>query len=1098
MISLSLWKSRHSQSFSQFLGLANRIAHNFNTRIHDQLLALDSFSIAVTSVALNSGMTWPMVTIPDFAVRGCTARQQMKAETIGIFPVVTAESRQEWEAYSILNQNWINDAREWEVEKERTVSSNTRVLRPSQPQNSIPNSSTGQDRYLTTEADFSEGVSSSIYIVKEGSVVVDEGIGPFAPTWMTSPTPRAKTMINFNLLSHHLFWNGIETCIDSRLAVLTRVFNLDTTHKTISGVSSQYTTEHPVSAFLYPVFDTFQENHDLVAVLAAEISWTQFFENSLPQGAKGVMCVVETGCNQQFSYLVDGNRAIYLGPGDSHDRKYDRLVHTSGLEELIEMPADFAGVPLDFEHCPMLLNIYPTGTLQDENNSNGPLILASSVLAVFVVALSLLVYYGKGNIKSRGSNGNSSLGLDGILKSIGGRGLSKRFFQRFPKLKKKSQFKGSAAPPHLNATLSSFPKRITLIRNTQNQMSNSTVMYADIYGLNTWGAHKPPAEISNLVDTVYRSLNVLAKRHGVFQVEMAGDNFIAVVSADDCDCDHAAILVHFACQCRKRMSELFKSMSANELSMRFGVHSGHVELSGGLESSRFQLFGDTVETSFQMLATGKPNRIQVSVETAELLNLAGKSHWIAPRSDAISVKGKGEMSTFWVKPKACMSTAGPNDASGKSDDSVISESTFDESEWDNTSIGKTLGDSEIMFQGLIDQNVAILLRYLRNVFTKRLILRQMGQTTAWSDDPEIGVSIIEEAKEAIRMPAFDPRVAINPVDSSLVDIPTDVVSQLRLYVASIASTYRQSNAFHTFEHASHVVVTMDQMMKKIASSSDVLFTDFDGKPRSRGEVARDLDARTFSIASDPLTQFALVFAALVHDVDHVGVSNEQLIKEGSPIASLYKKRSVSEQNAVDISWWLLMTAEFEELRSAIYANNSEMKRFRQVLVNSVIATDIWERDMNVRRSYNWNKVFVKNSQHMDPQEKRDLQATVVVESLMQAADSGHGIQSFRTYLKWNERLFEEMLHAYHAGRSDHDPSMQWYGAELAYFDKFLIPLISRLKDCGVFGGSGETYLQRATENRDMWKSKGEALVHGMVETFSRRVVSAQDDTILFS
>lgn len=34
------------------------------------------------------------------------------------------------------------------------------------------------------------------------------------------------------------------------------------------------------------------------------------------------------------------------------------------------------------------------------------------------------------------------------------------------------------------------------------------------------------------------------------------------------------------------------------------------------------------------------------------------------------------------------------------------------------------------------------------------------------------------------------------------------------------------------------------------------------------------------ISSDPLSQFAVVFGALIHDVDHVGVSNAQLIKEG--------------------------------------------------------------------------------------------------------------------------------------------------------------------------------------------------------------------------
>jgi hypothetical protein len=86
--------------------------------------------------------------------------------------------------------------------------------------------------------------------------------------------------------------------------------------------------------------------------------------------------------------------------------------------------------------------------------------------------------------------------------------------------------------------------------------------------------------------------------------------------------------------------------------------------------------------------------------------------------------------------------------------------------------------------------------------------------------------------------------------------------------------------------------------------------------------------------------FALTFATLVHDIDHVGVSNFQLIKEESPITLLYKNRSVTHHNAVDIAWWLLMTPTFSDLQAAIYGNRTEMRQFRQLLVNSMMAMDI--------------------------------------------------------------------------------------------------------------------------------------------------------------
>ena len=250
-------------------------------------------------------------------------------------------------------------------------------------------------------------------------------------------------------------------------------------------------------------------------------------------------------------------------------------------------------------------------------------------------------------------------------------------------------------------------------------------------------------------------------------------------------------------------------------------------------------------------------------------------------------------------------------------------------------------------------------------------------------------------------------------------------------------------------------------------------------------------------ASDPLTQFALIFSSLVHDVDHVGVSNHQLVKEKSPLAALYKNKSVAEQNSVDISWWLLMTPSFSDLRGAIYSDASEMRRFRQLLVNTVVATDILDRDMKIHRDRGWNKAFDGKKSASPFDSIRDLRATLAVEHIMQAADAAHTMQSFRTYLKWSEKIFEEMYQAFHCGRAERDPAKSWYVGELAFFDRFVVPLASRLQQTGVLGLSGDEFLKAAMENRRLWNEHGKLIVRDMVENFSRRVVAAQDDTVEF-
>ena len=68
-------------------------------------------------------------------------------------------------------------------------------------------------------------------------------------------------------------------------------------------------------------------------------------------------------------------------------------------------------------------------------------------------------------------------------------------------------------------------------------------------------------------------------------------------------------------------------------------------------------------------------------------------------------------------------------------------------------------------------------------------------------------------------------------------------------------------------------------------------------------------------------------------VDHVGVSNAQLVKEKVPLAAHYNDRSVAEQNSLDLSWDLLMSDDYVDLRAFLFQTQEELVRFRQLVVN---------------------------------------------------------------------------------------------------------------------------------------------------------------------
>jgi hypothetical protein len=56
------------------------------------------------------------------------------------------------------------------------------------------------------------------------------------------------------------------------------------------------------------------------------------------------------------------------------------------------------------------------------------------------------------------------------------------------------------------------------------------------------------------------------------------------------------------------------------------------------------------------------------------------------------------------------------------------------------------------------------------------------------------------------------------------------------------------------------------------------------------------------------------------------------------------------------------------------------------------------------------------------------------------------------------------------------------------FDNYIIPLARKLQECGVFGVSGDEYLQYALQNREEWVIKGKSIVAGLWGEMSDTVI----------
>ena len=170
-------------------------------------------------------------------------------------------------------------------------------------------------------------------------------------------------------------------------------------------------------------------------------------------------------------------------------------------------------------------------------------------------------------------------------------------------------------------------------------------------------------------------------------IEQIGDCYVATsgLPNDQGEHEHAVIIAKFAYLALLRFNDLLPDLAdrlgpeITTLAFRVGIHSGPVT-AGVLrgDKSRFQIFGDTVNTASRMESTGQAGKIQVSEATAKALRAAGKADWVVARDGLVAAKGKGQMQTYWAQPQVhdIASSHKSSNIDGSVRDST--QSTFDD------------------------------------------------------------------------------------------------------------------------------------------------------------------------------------------------------------------------------------------------------------------------------------------------------------------------------------------------------------------------------------------------------------------------------------
>eukprot|EP00529_Nitzschia_sp_RCC80_P008238 CAMPEP_0113455580 /NCGR_PEP_ID=MMETSP0014_2-20120614/8448_1 /TAXON_ID=2857 /ORGANISM="Nitzschia sp." /LENGTH=1213 /DNA_ID=CAMNT_0000347013 /DNA_START=398 /DNA_END=4036 /DNA_ORIENTATION=+ /assembly_acc=CAM_ASM_000159 len=1085
-----------AEATSHALVIEETILHKTKT----EMSVMETMAVTVQTYARTTTDTsWPYETVPHFESVAHNFMHVTNTRLIALAPVVVGggDSKSQWESYSVANQDWIEHSYEdlgWE----------------SIEQVDIPNK----------VYDVDPTTGHHYYPLNDETVM---------PVWQVASAPKDTGIVNYNLLSNPSVARTASLVSDCHMLRMTQLLDVS---EVLGG--DEITT--PESLMIQPILaetaGSSAYGEQVVANLVAAFSWDLYLSNLYHAEENVMIAVVHPSCvgadeDQTFSYQLNGPEAIYLGRGDVHDPKYDDIAvvvtpSNVGMEDIMatDMNRKLEENAPDMSNqegsCEYIIYLYPHVTFEDSATSNAPAIYTAVVVLMFFILAMVFMMYDIGATRRQQQIQKEASRSSAIVNSLFPAEIRDRLLeeeenaQQLKKAKKEHTNNGATAQKYRlknfiddeneaiaannkGKDLEAADDTIQESKPIADLFPHATVFFADIAGFTAWSSVREPSQVFTLLETIYKSFDKSAKKRKVFKVETVGDCYVAVTGLPEPNADHPIVMCKFARECLTQFNKLSTQLEVilgpdtGDLQLRVGIHSGPVT-AGVLrgDKSRFQLFGDTVNTAARIESSSMGDKIHISHETAELLHKAGKSSWLRRRTDTVLAKGKGEMQTYWLVTDEEIASGALLDGGAKAAAPLPVVNAM------ASRVAKSdVLDPEAMLppriKRLVDWNVDVLKRLLKQIVARRNALEMEtyhpNHPSMMKLEMNIGSDtyVLNEVVDTVKLPPYQKLKDMeNP---NKIELPEGAEAQLRLYVSSIAALHRD-NAFHNFEHASHVMMSVSKLLSRIVAPDEILQGEDEDD-----QIQSDLHDHTYGITSDPLTQFSVVMAALVHDCDHSGVSNFQLIKENAKIASVFKNKSVAEQNSVVLAWDRLMESRFTALRSCIYGDPEEMKRFRQLMVNTVLATDIFDKELMALRKDRWEKAFraIDDVAREDSSREDDInrKATIVIEHLIQASDVAHTMQHWHIYQKWNERLFAEMTSAYQNGRMDKNPADGWYNGELWFFDNYIIPLAKKLKECGVFGVSSDEYLNYALENRREWQSKGEEAVKRMIEKYSK-------------
>ena len=174
--------------------------------------------------------------------------------------------------------------------------------------------------------------------------------------------------------------------------------------------------------------------------------------------------------------------------------------------------------------------------------------------------------------------------------------------------------------------------------------SEATVMFTDVVNFTSLASHTSPAELVELLNQLFKRIDILVKRNGLEKIKTSGDAYMAAGGLPMPRPDHLEAMADLALDIQADLAKDLK----RKLHVRTGMHVGPV-IAGVIGDERFiyDIWGDTVNVASRMQSNCPPDQTLVTSDVYWRL----KDLYIFESLGEMMVKGKGNMEVYILKGK---------------------------------------------------------------------------------------------------------------------------------------------------------------------------------------------------------------------------------------------------------------------------------------------------------------------------------------------------------------------------------------------------------------------------------------------------------------